>query len=340
MYPPHMRTAPKRRRIRPERGRVARAQRGVALVETALVIALTLIMLESAIQLAILGFNQLSADGATAFNTRYHAIGSTALPETITQKLFPKIKMSGSLPDAAVATAAPILTGPQPVNYGYANPNARYGGASLVPGVLSRTSVNKAHAALLPLFGKFIALGVRSDAMEPAPVLLQAHQNLGGFATIGDAMAGATSYYGSTDDLPVSFGAFADVNECVDDYNSSSMWSSDGTCQGYTPHYIPSAEMLTDRNVPSASMGTAPEGTGTFWQMRYHQQEYAQFAKVVETNTQFPTVDVADASFNGSYTGSSLPNSPYLCAIYSWNAAGWRAPNGANKPMPSSNCVY
>jgi len=103
--------------------------RGAALVETALTLGFTLILLLGAMQIAVTGFMQMQLDGATFFFAHNYATGSTntSALNTALQPVFPGVSMNLS-----PQTASPPTTN-VPVNFTqWGSLNNRYGGASIL----------------------------------------------------------------------------------------------------------------------------------------------------------------------------------------------------------------
>src|SRR5271165_5015655 len=95
------------------------AIRGAALVETALVVGVVLVMVLGAVQIGVIGYLQMTADAASFVNAHQNVVGvSSGSPASATSQVFPQIASSD------ITTT--VLPAPSPtiyVDYGYNDPD-------------------------------------------------------------------------------------------------------------------------------------------------------------------------------------------------------------------------
>ena len=142
------------------------SQRGAILVESALVVGAIFLMLFGTVFLAIIGFDQMSSDGAAYEVAHQASIGASAPPAQAAHNVYPNIAQGNITTAVQPAPAASIA-----VDYGYNDPtlsvqqnssNNRHGGVSMMQGTEVVGTANKSSASLLGM-----PIGVVGSMIEP-----------------------------------------------------------------------------------------------------------------------------------------------------------------------------
>ena len=114
-----------------------RNSRGVALPETALTIGLSLLLVLGTAQLALIGYTQMSTDGAAFIAAHTAVVDPSASPGTVVQNIFPAI------------TSANVQSSPAS-NMENVSVSRSVSGFSLVPGVATNYGVGGSDVELEP----------------------------------------------------------------------------------------------------------------------------------------------------------------------------------------------
>jgi len=283
--------------------------RGAALVETALVVGVVLVMVLGAVQIGILGYLQMSADAASFLNAHQNVIGvSSGSPASATQQVFPQFNN----PNSSIVNN--VLPAPSPtiyVDYGYNDPNPgiaaasasnRHGGAAIMePSQMQSTVANSRVATILG-----IPIGVSGSMIEPQWLENGAHFDVANQNYGSTASNMQVDYFTNGENVPPYYVGFNEVEHCM----SGLPWNSATPCPISSANPNPQdfeaigvAEHLDDSNwsVPLNQGGSAVSGnwgstaTGganasTFTQMACHQRYFATISAFLVSNPTLPNV--------------------------------------------------
>ena len=129
------------------------SQRGAILLESTFIVSAIFLMLFGTVYVAIIGFDQMSADGASFEVAHQTSVSSSAAPNAVAHNTFSNIPQAQISAQIAPAPASSIS-----VDYGYnssdyntaANSyNNRHGGVSIVQGAEITGTANKTSASIL-----------------------------------------------------------------------------------------------------------------------------------------------------------------------------------------------
>lgn len=145
-----------------------RAERGTALAETALVVGFALVVVFNAFELALLGFNQLHADGAAFLGARVQALSgsSTTAQSTTNAALPPATTLVFSTP-AGFSQAIATRTSPGLLMIPGMSGSFSVRGQGLEPIPTASTSPIYAFAAPNTSLVNYYAQGVADSASTP-----------------------------------------------------------------------------------------------------------------------------------------------------------------------------
>jgi hypothetical protein len=140
--------------------------RGAALVETALVMSVVMLIMLASINLATIGFYQMSADAAAFFDAHASALRRSCSPTgTVGSSIFTRIPLASfSCTTIAGQNWKMPVTGYRP--FGDADPTHVLGGYSIVQGSQIRTTVD-ATAASIGLLPGGLKAPILGQAFEP-----------------------------------------------------------------------------------------------------------------------------------------------------------------------------
>ncbi len=289
--------------------------RGAALPETALVLTLMLALLMGGLRTAIVGYEQISADGAAFYHAHQtgikatYADAATALdPNAATQQAFPRSKnatvvaQTVSPPDASVSTA-----------YGFDQNDNRHGGTSLMQPLQTITTVTRSSLAPLTLFGGGSLLTITGVGIEPTFLETGVHGNINGsdFNTTA-SVANAANYFSQGENTPPYFGGFHYIRFCNVPDDATTSWNA---CP-QTPTFLGlgMAEYLDADNWGRSPNGIAPAQSAVFWETLYHHDTYASLTSQLPADISTPaSLAKAQAVLNRSVN-------PLVCTVYSWDS--------------------
>ncbi|MGH7728433.1 MAG: TadE/TadG family type IV pilus assembly protein [Vulcanimicrobiaceae bacterium] len=319
--------------------------RGAVLVETALLVGAALTMTLGAVQLGVIGFYQLTADGATYVAAQKNGIRTGVSGESIASGAFSQVQTS-DLSSMAVPAPTPNV----PVHYGYnsGDPNAQYdrhGGASIMqPTLLQENYTNAAHDDL-EIIGVPIPIPITSEMIEPQ------WEECGPLFDVADAGCSlsspssdqAANYFQNGENTPPYYIGFNLLAHCDD------RMPYGGTCSSSNNSDILSlgvAEFLDLQNWPrgtdpsvtgiSGDVASGSANQGTFFEIAGHQRYYATLAQWLQSNTFLPVIqaslgfrystgsgssgidEFASWGFPTSIAGAASANTS-INTIYSWD---------------------
>jgi hypothetical protein len=268
--------------------------RGAALVETALVVGVILVMVLGAVQVGVIGYLQMSADAASFLNAHQTVIGvSSGDPIAATQQVFPQFNTTSS------SITPQVLPAPSPtiyVDYGYNDPNPtiaaassanRHGGASIMEPSQVQSTVTKTSVATI--LG--VPINVSGSMIEPQWLENGAHFDVANDSYGNNAANMQVNYFTNGENVPPYYVGFNYIQHCMSDLP----WNSTTNCpvSGANPNpqdfeALGVAEHLDDSNwgIPLNQGGSAVSGTwggtaaggsnaSTFTEMACHQRQFA-----------------------------------------------------------------
>jgi len=238
-----------------------RFARGTALVETAVTLSFTLLLLFGALQMALMGYFQLQLDGATFFFAHSYASGSTnaATLNADLGPLFPNVPM----------TIAPIFQSPPDTSVSpnftqWGTVTNRYGGVSLLrpQRLQAKASMNITASAL----GGNVNL--TAGNVDSRPVVGNHDDDAQGADYNSPTVYNSVVDPLHTDDqnVPPYYITLAFMWYCSDNVP----WSS---CSNRQLRSLGLAEYLKNDNYNTARNGI--DDSGTFYLMKCHQRYYA-----------------------------------------------------------------
>lgn len=324
---------------------IRNGRRGAALPETALTLSLLLLVVIGGIRVAIVGYEQVSVDGAAFFNA--HEIGLKQTYPGAAQQLDPNAATQSAFPRVANpnATIAPQTYAPPNVslpNYGFNQTNNRHGGASLMQPLQTISTVTQTNLDPVSIFGGSV-MTVTGIGVEPSFQETGVHGNIGGtdFGTAA-SFASATDYFSEGENTPPYFGGFNYMQFCAVTPDPNNTWN--GCPQQVSFLALGTAEYLDVDNWGRAPNGIVPEQQAVFWETLYHQTVYAtlssQLPATIGTAAKTdPSRLAAEAALNRTDSTKTI------WKVYSWDSeqqGGFPAPGyvpgqypltpGANAP--------
>ncbi len=294
-----------------------RRQRGAALPETALVLTLVLMVVIGAIRVALVGYQQVSVDGAAFFNAHqtgvkqtYPGVATQLDPNAATQNAFPRTA-------SADATISPQTYAPPnadvSTNYGFSNSGNRHGGASLMQPLQTISTVTRSNLDAIGIFGGSL-LTVSGIGVEPSFQETGVHGNIGGndFGTQA-AFAGAKDYFSQGENTPPYFGGFNYLYFCPTPDSASTPWNSCPQAEQFLALGL--AEYLDEDNWGRSQNGIAPEGSAVFWETLYHQNVYANISTALPSDISTPAhLAQAQTALNRGDSAQQISK------VYSWDS--------------------
>jgi len=314
--------------------------RGAALVETALVVGVILVMVLGAVQVGVIGYLQMSADAASFLNAHQNVVGvSSGTPANATAQVFPAFNNANS---TIVASPLPAPSPTIYIDYGYNDPDPtiaaassanRHGGASIMQPAQMQSTVTRQNVA--SILG--VQINVSGSMIEPQWLENGAHFDVANDNYGNSASNMQVNYFTNGENVPPYFVGFNEIEHC----ESNLPWSGPNPCptSGAVPNSqdfeaIGVAEHLDDSNwsIPINQGGSATSGTwgstaagganaSTFTQMACHQREFATVANFLVSTTG-TTLASVQAAYPALVT-TGLQHNP----------AGTE-PDGTTNPMP------
>jgi len=306
-----------------------RGQRGAALPETALVLTLMLSLTVGALRIALVGYEQVAADGAAFYHARQTGIQGTYPdnaqnldPDDATHQAFGQSQtgtiQSGTYmpPNANVST-----------QYGFDQSGNRHGGASLVQPLQTISTVTHSAPSLLVFGDAGSVLTVTGVGVEPTFRETGIHGNIDGndFGTSASFDL-ANDYFSQGENTPPYFGGFHFMRYCNVPDDATTSWTGCPVTVSYLALGL--AEYLDQSNWTRTPNGIAPLNSAVFWETLYHQDVYAKLTSD-PVNAIPPDISTPAGKLKAQTVLNRATN-PALCSVYSWDSA-------QQGGLPSSN---
>lgn len=330
--------------------------RGVALVETVFVASTLLLLLYGGIQLALVGYSQLSLDGASFLYARLNAIGSPAADKTA-QSVFTHAA-GGSYQFATGAQSATYGTS---YDYQVKDPTQRFGGSSAVLSLPGQSLVQQHGIFYVPFLGNAGQTNLQGASAEP--LTYESNPGWDAAGTSSDTLGGQ-DYFSSKENAPPYFAGVNRLPRCVDSAGNDPPANSSGT-EGWQTCPLPIADeeialgaYLTSDNYGAANPDVSG-GNGAFAALMCHYNVYASWGNRLYAAYGFdkpnayqgyitataPHYDVGSSTseqmmdyFSTAQTigGKTYSGDPDMTKIRSWSVTG--DPTVARPLTPLANC--
>ncbi len=308
---------------------MSHGQRGAALPETAFVLTLMLSLLVGALRIALVGYEQVAADGAAFYSAHQQSIKDTYPdnasgldPVAATHQAFGQSQSSQFSTNTYMPPQANVDT-----KYGFDVSNNRHGGVSLMQPLQTISTVSHSAPSLLVFGSAGSVLTVTGVGVEPTFRETGIHGNIDGndFGT-NASFALANDYFTQGENTPPYFGGFHYMRFCAvaDDPNTS--WTGCPTTVSYLALGL--AEYLDKDNWSRTPNGIAPLNAAVFWETLYHQNVYAKLTND-PANPLPPTISTP-ADKAAAQQALNRATNPTLCSVYAWDSA-------QQGGLPSSN---
>jgi hypothetical protein len=292
--------------------------RGVALVETALVMSFVLLMMLASINLSTIGFYQMSADAAAFFEAHTAALRRSCTPTgSVANSIFTRIPSASF---SCTTIAGQNLNVPVTA-YNFQSNSTRYGGYSIMQGSQIRSTVD-ATAASIGLLPGGLKAPILGEAFEPQFDEYGVHYNADSNQSGLSWFTNRVDYFTEGENTPPYFVGYRIVRMCgIQTVTGSSAatavsapWS---TCPNNVEwHGLGLAEYLDTDNWGYTNPGIGPvhatsSPKATFQYAECHQQLYVAFAAKLATyySAALPTTKAQlYTDFNRYLPGSLLYN--------------------------------
>ncbi|HZO95174.1 MAG TPA: hypothetical protein VFB22_15620 [Candidatus Baltobacteraceae bacterium] len=281
--------------------RLARV-RGSALPETAVCIGVALTLLFGALEFALLGYDQVNADGAAWLAA--HEAGLGLSTTSVTNAV--KTPFGAAAANGVALNALPPDDTTVPVDYDYQQQGQRHGGASLVREAHEAATVTT--AGVSPFVG---ALGkaaqVASSVIEPSVVFTNFGYDVQGvgYNTNSGVFNNHNAYFTTDANVPPYYVGFAFMQYCP---TGTAFTAS---CSGQKSVDLGLAEYLDDDNYGASLTGV--QTGGTFATMACHQREYVKLLNDVFTSSTLESNSPTLSKYNETQQAD-------LVAIYHWDS--------------------
>jgi hypothetical protein len=291
-------------------------QRGAALPETALVLTLMLTMIVGALRIALMGYEQVAADGAAFYHA--HQTGMQGTYPDGAQQLDPEEATHQAFQQSQKATIATKNYMPPKADvstqYGFDVSDNRHGGVSLMQPLQTISSVSHSAPSLL-LFGDAgSVLTVTGLGVEPTFRETGIHGNIDGNDFNSSAsFQSANDYFTQGENTPPYFGGFHYMRFCDVPDDPATSWDGCPTTVSYLALGL--AEYLDKDNWSRKPNGIAPLNAAVFWETLYHQNVYAGLSSTLPADISTPQGKAAAQKVLNRAT-----NQP-LCSVYKWDSA-------------------
>jgi|GEM_PF-2004069 hypothetical protein len=297
-----------------------RFEMGAVLVESAIVVAAVLTFVFGMIQIAGVGLEQLTIDGAAFLNAHQTVIGVKDVngANDATSKVFPNVKPTSFLGKVIAVAPAPAV----PVDYGYngspaeqANSAANHvGGASIIQPYVLQTSIKQR------IF-TFMGVAVNAYATASEQEYLESNLNYGvdnlNYGLSGSSALYRNSMFAYGENAAPYFGSWANIQEC----DNAPAWITP-TCVNQSYYQDPlsifpaqygpredsmgMAESLQTLNWDMGGLGISGPvcatnscgTTGPFEAMACHQRFFSAIATFVST---YSDLNAIETSYNPMY---------------------------------------
>lgn len=301
-----------------------RAQRGAALPETALVLTLMLTMIVGALRVALVGYQQVAADGAAFYHAHQTGIqgtypdGAQQLDaEVATHQAFQQSQTGQIVSGTFKPPTADVST-----SYGFDISDNRHGGVSMMQPLQTISRVSHTVPSLLAFAGAGSVLTVTGVGIEPTFRETGIHGNIDGNEFTSKAsFTGANDYFTQGENTPPYFGGFHYMRFCDVPDDPATSWTGCPVTVSYLALGL--AEYLDQDNWGRAPNGIAPLKSAVFWETLYHQNVFAELSKTLPATIPDPSDQTAKAQRDRTYAQNVLnrANNPTLCSVYKWDSA-------------------
>jgi len=285
----------------------ARAIRGSGVPETAITISTGLLLMFAMIRVALVGYLQLSADGAAYLAAHEYTLqqlySSSINPQQVTANVFPTIPQADVITSAS--PAPPQVQPPAITNYYNSfNQNSRQGGITGVRPGQTQALVTPPPAATLNVIGGTATVNISAAAIEPLMETMNAHYNVSGTSLNGNT---SSDYFdtNSKQNMPPYFVGFHFMAHCQDNAANCRTDGNQGTYE------LGIAAFLNSQNWNNTTQDET-ETTGVFCDVYFHQQYYATAISGpsgIAASATYPNVNVASVASNWSF--NPLSNGSY-----------------------------
>ncbi len=292
------------------------SQRGAALPETALVLTIMLSLIVGALRIALVGYEQVAADGAAFYHAHQTGIKGT-YPDNATG-LDPDDATHKAFGQSQTATIASSTYMPPKANvdtsYGFDVSDNRHGGVSLMQPLQTISTVTHTAPSLLVFGSAGSVLTVTGVGIEPTFRETGIHGNIDGNDFNTDASFGlASDYFTQGENTPPYFGGFHYMRFCDVPDDATTFWNGCPVTVSYLALGL--AEYLDQDNWSRAPNGIAPLNSAVFWETLYHQNVYAQLSK------DLPATIGDSASLGQAQKFLNRATNQPLCSVYKWDSA-------------------
>lgn len=252
-------------------------RRGVAVVETAFTIAFTLLVIYATLEIGIVNYLQVQADGAAFIAAHQVQIGGAdgALTASGVFARIPQNAITTKLQPSPNAAENPL-------DFNYTNAQQRSGGSGGVQGEVVEAVASIPEIFRIPFIG--VSVGVRGQNQQFTSYEYNQNGNLAGNQTFADQHLNATAYARSADNVPPAFIYVAGLNTCV--RNDFGSWNAAnppavGECplrdNGDIRNGLGEAARLNQVNWNRPFNGVAHKGQSAFFEMVCHQNTYVRW---------------------------------------------------------------
>jgi hypothetical protein len=278
-----------------------RAIRGSGIPETAITIATGLLLMFAMIRVALVGYLQLSSDGAAYLAAHEYTLqqlySSSINAQQVTANVFPTIPQADVITSAS--PAPPSVQLPAIANY-YStfNQNARQGGITGVRPGQTLALVTPPPAASLNIIGGTATVNVSAAAIEPLMETQNSHYDVQGTGLNTDT---SSDYFDSNSkqNMPPYFVGFHFMAHCTE---NSATCRTDGQQAFYE---LGIAAFLNSQNWNNTTQDET-ETTGVFCDVYYHQQYYVNVVTPILVGS-YPNVNITAVGNNWNFNSSSSP---------------------------------
>ncbi|HEV2738302.1 MAG TPA: TadE family protein [Candidatus Elarobacter sp.] len=299
---------------------VTGGQRGAALPETALVLTLMLTLIVGALRIALVGYEQVAADGAAFYHAHQSGIQGTYPdaaqnldPDDATHKAFGQSQAATISSGTYMPPTASIGT-----EYGFDQAGNRHGGASLMQPLQTISTVSHSAPSLLMFGDAGSVLTVTGVGVEPTFRETGGHGNIDGFDFgTGSSFTDANDYFSQGENTPPYFGGFHFMRFCSVPDDTTTSWTGCPVKVSYLALGL--AEYLDQENWGRMPNGIAPLKTAVFWETLYHQNVYAQLTS--DPVNAIPSDISTPAGKMAAQKALDRTKNPALCSVYSWDSA-------------------
>ncbi|MGH7706956.1 MAG: TadE/TadG family type IV pilus assembly protein [Vulcanimicrobiaceae bacterium] len=317
---------------------VAGRSRGAAMVETALVMSLVLMLLFGALRLAIVGYYQMTAD-VGAFELAHFAalgVGSSQTPQQATQSIF-TVTTHSNFALSTQPNPAPTIAVPDFGAYNYSNASQRIGGNAFLRSV-QESGVVTATTDGIP-FVNHGPITLNGISAEPQTSESGYHFNITGsnFNSAGD-FSSRKDYYAQGENAPPYSMGLHFMNTCLDGQGSGTgpyfWYYGNGGCASVSDQPVGIAALL-DANDYGAPINGVDQGA-TFYAMKCHAHYFAVLAQSLAAA---PTIAAA-WGVSDPMTGVSLKSADSNNYFESSWDTGAFVPTGGGLIVPNATQQY